>query len=246
MTGPTPAGIGESALRRALVDERDGPLPVMLMALTLLAGVVDATSILALDHVFVATITGNIVFLGLGLIGAVGFSVISSVVAVAGFVLGVFPGDRLCRLSTGHRGRAVRNVAAMKAVLAVPVTIIVLVAPEPLPTAVRLVVTALLAASFGGQLALIRYLKVPDLLTAVMTMTTIGVLTERGRSRHDPVLLRRLLAIVSFLLGVVVGGSLVAYVAPAASLAFGLLIIATVGVGSHVVSRDEAIWSSPR
>ncbi len=240
-----PAGIGNGALRRAVVDERDGPLPAMLMGLTLLAGVVDATSILALDHVFVATITGNIVFLGLGLIGAAGFSVISSVVAVAAFVLGVFPGDRLCRLSTGHRGRAVRNVAAMKAVLAVPSTIIVLVAPEPLPTAARLVVTALLAASFGGQLALIRYLKVPDLLTAVMTMTTIGVLTERG-SRHDPVLLRRLLAIASFLLGVVIGGALVAYVAPAASLAFGLLIIAVVGAVSHVVSRDETTWSSPR
>lgn len=218
----------------------------MLMALTLLAGVVDATSILALDHVFVATITGNVVFLGLGLIGAAGFSVISSVVAVAGFVLGIFPGDRLCRLSTGHRGRAVRNVAAMKAVLAVPVTIIVLVASEPLPTAVRLVVTALLAASFGGQLALVRYLKVPDLLTAVMTMTMIGVLTERGRSRQDPVLLRRLLAIISFLLGVVIGGSLAAHVGPAASLAFGLLIIAAVAAGSHIVSRDEAAWSSPR
>ena len=96
-------------------------------------------------------------------------------------------------------------MTAMKAVLAVPVTLVVLVAPEPLPTAVRLLVTALLAASFGGQLALVRYLKVPDLLTAVMTMTTIGVLTERGRSRHDPVLLRRLLAIVSFLLGVIIG-----------------------------------------
>ena len=228
------------------MDERDGPLPALLMGLTMLAGVVDATSILALDHVFVATITGNIVFLGLGLIGAVGFSAVSSLVAVAGFVLGVFPGDRLCRRSTGHRGRAVRNVTAMKAVLAVPVTLVVLVAPEPLPTAVRLLVTALLAASFGGQLALVRYLKVPDLLTAVMTMTTIGVLTERGRSRHDPVLLRRLLAIVSFLLGVIIGGSLVAFVAPSASLAFGLLIIVAVGVGSHVVSRDETIWSPPR
>jgi hypothetical protein len=38
-------------LREALVDERDGPLPAMLVALTVLAGVVDAASILALDHV---------------------------------------------------------------------------------------------------------------------------------------------------------------------------------------------------
>jgi uncharacterized membrane protein YoaK (UPF0700 family) len=229
-----------------LLDERDGPLPALLMAFTLLAGVVDATSILALDHVFVATITGNIVFLGLGLLGLAGFSATSAMVAVAGFVFGVFPGDRLCRLSSGHRGRAVRNVAAMKAVLAVPVTLIVLLAPDPLPTGVRLVVTALLAASFGGQLALVRYLKVADLMTAAMTMTTIGLLTERGPTRRVPVLLRRVLGIASFLLGVVIGGSLVAYVAPAAALAFGLLIILAVGVGSHVVSRNEAAWASPR
>ena len=51
---------------------------------------------------------------------------------------------------------------------------------------------------------------------------------------------------LSFLLGVIIGGSLVAFVAPSASLAFGLLIIVAVGVGSHVVSRDETIWSPPR
>ena len=66
------------ALRAAFVDERDGPLPAMLLALTVLAGVVDATSILALDHVFVAAMTGNLVILGLGLSGATGFSVSSS------------------------------------------------------------------------------------------------------------------------------------------------------------------------
>jgi hypothetical protein len=61
-----PAG---RALRRALVDERHGPLPALLLALTVLAGVVDAVSILRLGHVFVATITGNLVFIGLGLAG---------------------------------------------------------------------------------------------------------------------------------------------------------------------------------
>jgi uncharacterized membrane protein YoaK (UPF0700 family) len=218
----------------------------MLVALTMLAGVVDATSILALDHVFVAAVTGNIVFIGLGLTGAAGFSVLASGVALAGFVVGVFPGARLCRLSTGHRGRAVRNVVALKAGLAVPVTLIVVLAGESLHPAARLTVTALLAMSMGAQLALIRYLKVPDLLTAVMTLTTVGVLTERGGGPHDPTLIRRGLALLAFVVGVLAGGALAAYVAPGAALTFGLAIIVAVGLASHRVSRDEAAWSAPR
>ncbi len=233
-------------MRRALVDDRDGPLPAMLVALTMLAGVVDATSVLALDHVFVAAVTGNIVFIGLGIAGAEGFSVLSPAVALAGFVVGVIPGARLCRRSGGHRGRAVRDIALLKAGLAVPVTVAVVITPEPLHPAVRLAVTVMLAASMGAQLALIRYVKVPDLLTAVMTLTTVGILTERGAGRHDPLLLRRGLALLAFAVGVVVGGLLVVLVAPGAALAFGLVIILAVGLGSHAVSRDEAPWSAPR
>lgn len=246
MTTSTRQWTGGSVLRRALVDEKDGPLPAMLVAFTMLAGVVDATSILALDHVFVAAVTGNIVFIGLGLTGAAGFSVLASGVALAGFVVGVFPAARLCRLSTGHRGRAVRNVALMKTTLAVPVTVLVVVAGDDLHPAVRLTVTALLAMSMGGQLALIRYLKVPDLVTAVMTLTTVGVLTERSGGLHNPVLVRRGLALLAFVLGVIAGGALTAFLAPGAALAFGLAIILAVGVSSHIVSHDEAGWSAPR
>ncbi|WP_433786302.1 YoaK family protein [Actinomycetospora sp. CA-101289] len=235
---------GPRGLRRALVDDREGPLPAMLLAFTVLAGVVDATSILALDHVFVATITGNVVFLGLGLAGA-GFPVVSSVVAVAGFAVGAVVNARVCRRPGGHRGRAVRDTAIGKTVLAVPVTVGVL-AVEPLPPAVRLAVTALLAASMGLQLALIRYVKVPELPTAVLTLTAIGVLTERGSGRHDPLVLRRVLAVLAFVVGVVAGGLLARLVAPGAALTLGLLIILAVGAASHRVSRDEGTWTAPR
>lgn len=245
--GGAPGGpVARAGLGRALADDRDGPLPALLIGLTVLAGIVDATSILVLDHVFVATITGNIVFLGLGLAGAGGFSVISPGVAVAGFVVGVLVGAPTCRHAHGHRGRAVRNVAGVKAALAVPVTLAVVLAPEPLHPGIRLTVTALLAASMGAQLALVRYLKVPDLLTVVLTLTTIGVLTEHGGGRHDPVLLRRGLALLAFVVGVVAGGLLTHLVAPGAALTLGLAIIVAVGVGSHVVSRDEAPWAAPR
>ena len=41
---------------------------------TVLTGIVDAVSILALGRVFVANMTGNVVFVGFALVGASGFS----------------------------------------------------------------------------------------------------------------------------------------------------------------------------
>ncbi len=238
--------VRDRPLREALADERDGPLPALLLGLTALAGIVDATSILALDHVFVAAMTGNIVFIGLGLSGAPGFSVTSSGVALLSFLVGVLVGARTCRHAGGHRGRALRNVTIGKAVLATPVTAIALIAGDQLGTGVRTTITVLLAVSMGTQLALIRYLKVPDLLTAVLTLTMTGMLTERGAGRRDPKVLRRGLALVAFGIGVVAGGLLARLVAVGAALALGLVVIVAVGVASHRVSGTTDAWSAPR
>ena len=48
---------------------RDGPLPPLLLALTLVTGLVDAASYVNLGHVFVANMTGNVVFLGFAIAG---------------------------------------------------------------------------------------------------------------------------------------------------------------------------------
>ena len=47
-------------------------LPAVLLALTLVTGVVDAVSFLGLGHIFTANMTGNVVFLGFAAAGAVG------------------------------------------------------------------------------------------------------------------------------------------------------------------------------
>ena len=49
-------------------DPRHGPLPLLLMLLTTVTGLVDAVSYLALNHVFVANMTGNVVFLGFAVV----------------------------------------------------------------------------------------------------------------------------------------------------------------------------------
>jgi hypothetical protein len=51
-------------------DPSHGPLPLLLVCLTVVTGLVDAFSYLRLGHVFVANMTGNVVFLGFGLAGA--------------------------------------------------------------------------------------------------------------------------------------------------------------------------------
>jgi hypothetical protein len=59
-------------------DDKNGPLAPLLLCLTVVTGMVDAFSYLVLGHVFVANMTGNVVFLAFALAGAHGFSLAAS------------------------------------------------------------------------------------------------------------------------------------------------------------------------
>jgi uncharacterized membrane protein YoaK (UPF0700 family) len=233
-------------LRRVVMDERDGPLPALLLALTVLAGLVDATSILRLGHVFVATITGNLVFIGLAAAGASGFAVLTPALAVGGFIVGALIGGQACRAARAHRGRALRNVLAVKLWLASAVTVIAVVTGPHFPIRARDTMVVLLAMSFGAQLAAIRYLKVPDLLTVVLTMTITSVLTERESGWRDPKILRRLLSLVAFTVGALSGALLILNVGVTAALLFGLGIIIATTIAAHAVSRTSSSWTTQR
>jgi uncharacterized membrane protein YoaK (UPF0700 family) len=65
----------------------EGPLPLALIGLTVVAGLVDAVSYLGLGHVFVANMTGNVVFLGFRAGGAQDFSVALSLLAIGSFMV---------------------------------------------------------------------------------------------------------------------------------------------------------------
>ncbi|KRE23363.1 hypothetical protein ASG80_06490 [Agromyces sp. Soil535] len=55
-------------------DPLHGPLPAILLLLTIGTGLIDAISVLGLGRVFIANMTGNIVFIGFALAGAPGYS----------------------------------------------------------------------------------------------------------------------------------------------------------------------------
>src|SRR5438105_6006964 len=85
-------------------DDEDGPLPPLLLALTVVTGLVDAFSYLVLGQVFVANMTGNVVFLGFALAGASRFSAPASLSALGAFSIGAVAGGRLGTLVSAHRG----------------------------------------------------------------------------------------------------------------------------------------------
>src|ERR1700730_18466598 len=79
----------------ATEDREQALLVPLLLLMTIVTGAVDAVSILRLGRVFVANMTGNVVFAGLAAVGAPGFALGSSLVALAGFLIGAAIGGRL-------------------------------------------------------------------------------------------------------------------------------------------------------
>src|SRR2546430_8631728 len=67
-------------------------LAPLLLGLTVVTGLVDAVSYLALGHVFTANMTGNVVFLGFAAAGGNGLSAPRSGTAVVAFLLGAVIG----------------------------------------------------------------------------------------------------------------------------------------------------------
>ena len=78
------------------VEEKPpGPLPVLLLGLTAVTGLVDAFSFLALGHVFVANVTGNVIFLGFALAGAGDVELTPILAAMVPFAFGALAGGRV-------------------------------------------------------------------------------------------------------------------------------------------------------
>src|SRR5580704_1303053 len=84
----------------ATVHNREVELRVrdlLLNALTVSSGAVDAISFLALGKVFSAFMTGNIAFLGLRVAGAGGPGAVSIIVSMAAFAVGVYLSTRIVK-----------------------------------------------------------------------------------------------------------------------------------------------------
>src|ERR1700712_2210335 len=135
---------------RTLVPEKGapfGPLPPMLVALTVLTGLVDAVSYLALGRVFVANMTGNVIFLGLAVDPNSGLSVIAAVVAIGGRVLGALTGGRAAHTLDARPARWLATAFTVEALLIGLVALLTGVGVAPLTGDGRFATIALLATA---------------------------------------------------------------------------------------------------
>jgi uncharacterized membrane protein YoaK (UPF0700 family) len=224
-----------------LRDPKHGPLPALLLVLTFMTGLIDAVSILGLGRVFVANMTGNVVFIGFALAGAPGFSLSSSIAAVIGFVVGAFAGGVLVARFAGHRGLMLRNTGLVElALIAIAFVLVLPSAALPGP-AVGSAIAALSAAAMGIQNATARRLAVPDLTTTVLTMTLTGLAAD-ARHSSTATATRRVLAILAMLVGAAVGALLVLNIGLPAALGLALVLLGVVVVVAAMESRQPAAW----
>jgi uncharacterized membrane protein YoaK (UPF0700 family) len=226
-----PVGVWTSLL----ADANDGAMPAILLVLTVVTGLVDAVSILALGRVFVANMTGNVVFVGFALAGAPGFSLAASLSALAGFVVGANVGGRLETRPAGKRPELLRAGLVVEVVLLGAALVVSAVAGHGLSSIERDLVAALAAVAMGVQNAVVRRLKVADLTTTVLTMTLTGIAADI-RKEPRPVVVRRVLAVATMLGGAVAGAALVIHVSATAALALavGLLAAALLWTAGYV------------
>jgi uncharacterized membrane protein YoaK (UPF0700 family) len=210
-----------------------GPLPVLLVGLTVVTGLVDAFSYLSLGHVFVANMTGNVVFLGFGLAGAGDIAVGASLVAVLAFTLGAATGGRWAVRRAPHRGHLLATAATTQAGLVVAAAVVAETAGVR-SSAARLILVGLLALAMGGQNAVARRLAVPDLTTTVLTLTVTGMVAD---ATSWSVRLRRLTSVVAMLGGALTGGVLLRWVSTGAPLWLAAALLSACAVAAYATSR---------
>jgi len=220
---------------------------VLLLALTAVTGIVDAVSYLTLGHVFVANMTGNVVFLGFALAGAPGVSLAASLAALAAFFAGALVGGRLGVRAGADRGRQLVAVTTVGGSLLVLAAIAAAVAGQPVSSGARYALIVPMALTMGAQNAMARRLAVPDLTTTVLTLTLTGVAADSrlagGGGGHPG---RRLLAVSAMLAGALVGAVLVLHVDIVLPLALAALIVEGVALAAARRSREaNADWARP-
>jgi uncharacterized membrane protein YoaK (UPF0700 family) len=225
---------------------RYGPLPSMLVGLTVVTGLVDAFSYLVLGHVFVANMTGNVVFLGFAIAGAPGFSIAPSVVALVAFVLGALAGGMVGTSLAHHRAKLLSATTSLQAVLLAVAVVLAAASGSPVDAEFRYALIVVLAGAMGLQNAVARRLAVPDLTTTVLTLTITGIAADsRVVGGAGSVGGRRLVAVVAMLAGAIAGAVLVLDVHIVGALALALGLTIAVSVAIFLWGRSEHPWLHP-
>ncbi|MCV7287371.1 DUF1275 domain-containing protein [Mycolicibacterium wolinskyi] len=146
-----------------------------LLLLTLATGIVDAISVLVLGHVFVANMTGNVIFLGFWFVPHSGVDLTAAVVAFAGFVAGTVLGGRLARHIDSHVRTWLTVALGVEVVILTALSVLAGTGVLRYHDNSKLFLIAGLALTFGIQNATARQFGIQELSTTVLTSTIVGI-----------------------------------------------------------------------
>lgn len=230
-------------------EARD-PLTWLLLVLSSVTGLVDAISIIGMGRVFVANMTGNIVFLGFAIGGAPDFHASRYITALLAFIVGAWAGGLLGK-SLGNRPHRhwLMTVAAIEAVLffAAAWASVGFDFQNLVPQTQLYLLIALTAAAMGVRNATVRKLKVQDVTTTVLTLTVTGLAADSSLAGGDNKNWgRRVASIATILVGAIIGAVLVLNFGLAVPLVlcgvlvFGVTALYAVQPASSRTAEDKA------
>jgi uncharacterized membrane protein YoaK (UPF0700 family) len=210
-----------------------------VVVLSVVTGLVDAVTYLALGHVFAANMTGNIIVLGFALVGTGEISASASIVSLGSFLVGAGVGARLAAALQRTRHRWLLTMLMAETAL------LVIAAVLSLQTrSLDLLVVALLAVAMGMRTVTVRRLGIADVSTTVITSTLAGLAADalmHGSSLRVGGV--RLAVVLAMALGAAVGAVLLADGAPlvlgiAASLVLVVSIVYVAAIRSETIVAE--------
>ena len=209
---------------------------LLLNALTVSSGAVDAISFLALGKVFSAFMTGNIAFLGLRVAGATAPGAVAIVVSMAAFAVGVYLSTRIVKASEAS-GIWSQRVTVALGVSLIPHAVfeVVWFASNGQPSIeVAHVLLGSWALAMGMQSAAVRRLRVEGVFTTAATATIIFLVGDITNWSATVVERRRFAGVlVSLFIGATAGGLLLVHAhvyAPVLPFVLTVVVVATASI----------------
>ncbi|MCU1253969.1 MAG: hypothetical protein JWM83_268 [Candidatus Angelobacter sp.] len=217
---------------------------LLLNALTVSSGAVDAISFLALGKVFSAFMTGNIAFLGLRVAGAGAPGAVAILVSMASFAAGVYLSTRIVKSSESLGTWPERvTIALGVSLIAHAAFLAIWFAKDGQPSVnIAHVLLGMWGFAMGMQSAAVRTLHVDGVFTTAATATIIYLVGDLTNWPATVAERRRLAGVLlSLFVGATAGGLLLVHAhiyAPV--LPFGITAIAVAMAAIVLRERDAA------
>jgi len=228
-------------IRRIVSVPRDGFHLALMLALTFSTGVIDAVGYLGLDRVFTGNMTGNVVILGMGIVGADDLPVLGPLLALIGFMAGAALGGRVLKVAGPGWTRRTTVLISLVAVVMLVVAVVLFAVEDDFSRPVGVTITTVLGAAMGVQAATARFIAVKDVTTVVVTSTITGLAADSvlGSGTGSGHSLRRAAAVLLILAGAAAGALLLKWHLGAGLVLSGAVTLAVTVLGAFHAKHHQ-------